>query len=180
MWLPHIPPTGKLALNPGMCPDWESNRQPFDSQVGTQSTELHQPGHNPTLSLCHEYQAQKGLLPALILPRGKLETEPRSVDSSVQRSFCLTGLVPSTLLGSPLAMVGTSPSKAVCVVFLVGSEFCRLILWGFLKGFTRPWTVCAFLLQVNNKVVHTEFRLREEPIKVSLVMESTLTKSVYF
>ena len=22
----HIPPTGDLACNPGMCPDWESNR----------------------------------------------------------------------------------------------------------------------------------------------------------
>ena len=38
------PPTGNLAHNPGMCPDWESNRQPFGSQAGTQSTEPHQPG----------------------------------------------------------------------------------------------------------------------------------------
>ena len=30
------PPTGDLARNPGMCPDWESNRRPFDSQAGTQ------------------------------------------------------------------------------------------------------------------------------------------------
>ena len=22
----HVPPTGDLACNPGMCPDWESNR----------------------------------------------------------------------------------------------------------------------------------------------------------
>ena len=22
----HTPPTGDLACNPGMCPDWESNR----------------------------------------------------------------------------------------------------------------------------------------------------------
>ena len=22
----HVPPTGELAHNPGMCPDWESNR----------------------------------------------------------------------------------------------------------------------------------------------------------
>ena len=39
----HAPPTGDLALNPGMCPSWESNQQPFDSQTGTQSTEPHQP-----------------------------------------------------------------------------------------------------------------------------------------
>ena len=32
-----------LAHSPAMCPDWESNRWPFDSQAGTQSTEPHQP-----------------------------------------------------------------------------------------------------------------------------------------
>ena len=37
------PPTGDLAHNPGMCPDWESNWQPFGSQAQAQSTELHQP-----------------------------------------------------------------------------------------------------------------------------------------
>ena len=35
----RLPPTGDLALNPGMCPDWESNQWPFCSQAGTQSTE---------------------------------------------------------------------------------------------------------------------------------------------
>ena len=40
----HMPPTGDLAHNPGMCPDWESNQQPFGSQAHAQSTELHQPG----------------------------------------------------------------------------------------------------------------------------------------
>ena len=40
----HVPPTGDLAHNPGMCPDWESNWQLFDSQASTQSTELDQPG----------------------------------------------------------------------------------------------------------------------------------------
>ena len=38
------PPTGDLAYNAGMCPDWESNKRPFGSQVSTQSTEPHQPG----------------------------------------------------------------------------------------------------------------------------------------
>ena len=38
------PPTGNLAHNPGMCPDWESNQWPFGSQAGTQSTEPHQLG----------------------------------------------------------------------------------------------------------------------------------------
>ena len=40
----HVPPTGDLACNPGMCPDWESNWRPFGSQANTQSTEPHQPG----------------------------------------------------------------------------------------------------------------------------------------
>ena len=39
-----VPPTGDLAHNPGMCPDWESNQRPFGSQVGAQSIEPHQPG----------------------------------------------------------------------------------------------------------------------------------------
>ena len=34
---------GNLACNPGVCPDWESNLQPFGSQVGVHSTEPHQP-----------------------------------------------------------------------------------------------------------------------------------------
>ena len=29
----HMPPTGDLAHNPGMCPDWKSNWRPFDSQA---------------------------------------------------------------------------------------------------------------------------------------------------
>ena len=33
-----------LGCNPGMCPDWESNQQPFGSQSSTQSTEPHRPG----------------------------------------------------------------------------------------------------------------------------------------
>ena len=28
----HVAPTGDLAHNPGVCPDWESNQRPFDSQ----------------------------------------------------------------------------------------------------------------------------------------------------
>ena len=39
----HTPCTGDLACNPGMCPDWEQNQPPFDSQAGAQSIELHQP-----------------------------------------------------------------------------------------------------------------------------------------
>ena len=28
----HMAPTGDLARNPGMCPDWESNQRPIGSQ----------------------------------------------------------------------------------------------------------------------------------------------------
>ena len=42
----HTPPTGDLAHNLGMCPSWELNQWPFDSQADAQSTEPHQPGHN--------------------------------------------------------------------------------------------------------------------------------------
>ena len=38
------PPSGDLAHNPSMCPDWELNWRPFGSQAGTQSTEPQQPG----------------------------------------------------------------------------------------------------------------------------------------
>ena len=41
-----VPPTGDLACNPGICPDWESNQQPFGLQTGAQSTGSHQQGPN--------------------------------------------------------------------------------------------------------------------------------------
>ena len=40
----HVPPTGALAHNSGMCPDWELNQRPLGLQAGAQSTEPHQPG----------------------------------------------------------------------------------------------------------------------------------------
>ena len=35
----HTTPTGDLACNPGMCPDWGSNWQSLGLQTHTQSTE---------------------------------------------------------------------------------------------------------------------------------------------
>ena len=46
---PSCAPNWGLAHNPGMCPDWELNQQPFGLQASTQSTELHQPGRNDWL-----------------------------------------------------------------------------------------------------------------------------------
>ena len=43
-YLSCTPPTGDLAHNPGMCPDWGLNWRPFVLQAGAQSTELHEPG----------------------------------------------------------------------------------------------------------------------------------------
>ena len=44
VWLPlACPLTGDPAQNLSMCPDWESNQQPFGLQAGTQSTEPQQP-----------------------------------------------------------------------------------------------------------------------------------------
>ena len=40
----RAPPTGDLAHNSGICPDWELNLWHFGSQARAQSTELHQPG----------------------------------------------------------------------------------------------------------------------------------------
>ena len=49
----HAIPSGDLACNPAMCPDWESNWQPFGLQAHAQSTELHQPGRStPIFKLC--------------------------------------------------------------------------------------------------------------------------------
>ena len=33
----HMPPSGGLAPNPGVCPDWDLNLGPFASQAGAQS-----------------------------------------------------------------------------------------------------------------------------------------------
>ena len=43
-----VPPTGGLAHNPVMCPDWEWSHQHFGSQAGIQSSEPHQPGPSYT------------------------------------------------------------------------------------------------------------------------------------
>ena len=49
---PHMTPTGDLARNPGMCPDWEWNQWPFGSQARAESAEPHQPGKKLILYCC--------------------------------------------------------------------------------------------------------------------------------
>lgn len=48
------------------------------------------------------------------------------------------------------------------------------------KKYGKKWHIADFFTKVNNRVVHTDYHLHGEPVKISLVMESTLTKSVYF
>ena len=114
----------------------------------------------------------------------------RTWDPSVRRPtlypLSQTGFGQSNVLSisQDRALGGTSPYSDVCIAFL-GVSFLPPPPEGFperpsARGSAGSWTVCAFLLQVNNEVVHTEFFLRDEPIKVSLVMESTLTRFVYF
>ena len=59
----HVPPTGDLAHNFGMCYNWELNWRPIGSQAHAQSTELYQLGistlkrqkYYPTLRLSTSY-----------------------------------------------------------------------------------------------------------------------------
>ena len=47
----HAPPTGDLVHNPGMCPDWELNQQPFGSQAHAQSLSYTSQGSTPLLNV---------------------------------------------------------------------------------------------------------------------------------
>ena len=51
----HAPPTGDLASNPGMCPDWEVNQCCFVLHTGAQSPEPHQPGLNPYFLITYNH-----------------------------------------------------------------------------------------------------------------------------
>ena len=54
----HTLPTGDPAHNPGMCPDWELNQQPFGSQADTQSIEPHKPGLHDCIYMLTGYKEQ--------------------------------------------------------------------------------------------------------------------------
>ena len=45
----HMAPTGDLACNPNMCPDWESNRGPFGSQPALNPLSYTSQGRNNLL-----------------------------------------------------------------------------------------------------------------------------------
>ena len=66
-WLPHTPPTGDLACNPGRCPDWELNWWPIGSEAGTQPTESHQPGQKALCFLPVPFHYKEGLSPGASL-----------------------------------------------------------------------------------------------------------------
>ena len=62
-----VPPTGDLAPNPGMCPDWEWNQWPFGLQGGAQPTEPHQPGLVRKFFTSTEFSPYPYLLCLLVL-----------------------------------------------------------------------------------------------------------------
>ena len=66
-------PTGDLARNRGVCPNWELNRRPFASPSYTQPTEPHRPGQECFFS--------KNVSP---LPPGQ---SPKLLTSSLEVSF---------------------------------------------------------------------------------------------
>ena len=72
-----VPPTGDLAHNPGMCPDWELNWRLFGLLAGTQSTEPHQSGliefYNCSLMIDTFNQSSKYLMSVVIARGHKLE-----------------------------------------------------------------------------------------------------------
>ena len=51
-------PAKDLACNPGMCPDWEENQQPFGLWNNAQPTESHQSGLYTYVlsSIIHNFQ----------------------------------------------------------------------------------------------------------------------------
>ena len=63
----YTPPTGDLAHNPGMSPDWESNPCTLVLQSGAQSTELHQPGLFSSIETGNSLIMPKYIIQLLIL-----------------------------------------------------------------------------------------------------------------
>ncbi|XP_074052001.1 caspase-14-like [Macrotis lagotis] len=60
-----------------------------------------------------------------------------------------------------------------------GSVMIQAIVEVF-QQYGKKWHIVDFFTQVNNSVVHTDFYIKKNPIKVVLVMESSLTKAIYF
>ena len=76
-------PSGDLAHNPGMCPDWESNRPPFDSQASTQSTEPHQPEHKVLIKSIKTWGSWKETCPNINSGKLFIVEVWQSIDRSI-------------------------------------------------------------------------------------------------
>ena len=99
----RTPPTGDLACNPGMCPDWEWNQRPFGLQASTQNTKQHQPGKNPASFQKHVSRDQNPPPCGPRTPRAVCETRPRSWSVCACRSPTSAAKAElSSLLLSPL------------------------------------------------------------------------------
>ena len=86
----HMQPTGDLACNPGMSPDWALNWWPFCSQAGTQSTESHRPRKIliPYLKIIHIEIDGTEIYICLKLQSCDLIRKPRSSITSVDKPRC--------------------------------------------------------------------------------------------
>ena len=98
---PHVPLTGALAHNPGMCPDWELNQQPFASQSGAQSTEPYQPGpfithtHTQIYIHIHTHIYFKDFI-YLLLERGREGERKRNIYVWLPLEWPLLETLPTT------------------------------------------------------------------------------------
>ena len=86
----HAPPSGGLACNPGMCPDWELNLHPGVLQAGTQSTEPHQSGQYGAALLIQE-RCDKQLVKVCCLFCHSSATDPPTGKSELSVCFHALG-----------------------------------------------------------------------------------------
>ena len=122
----HALPTGDLACNPGMCSDWELNRQPFGSQAGTQSTEPHQPGQVGTpypLSIPHHHDNRPA---AVLLCLHGGQSSSWDVVSAQKRQATVSIISSTTRFGQQQEPSSSGWGRAVFGAVLFRSQWQRL------------------------------------------------------
>ena len=108
--LSHTPDWG-LAHNPGMCPEWESNWQPFGSQASAQSTEPHQPGQN-SYSLLYSYCMLGYFLNFIFI--FDFRERGREREGEEEKHQCERETLIACLLQAP--QLGTEPETQACAL----------------------------------------------------------------
>ena len=94
MFASHAPPTRDLACNPGMCSDWELNRQPFGSQPGTEFTDSHK------LELNDMFLNSKFNHVLLTMSSSKVLISLRVCGEDLQKVFVLSEKLESKIVNS--------------------------------------------------------------------------------